>query len=118
MNLELLLLHALPLDGSMWSSQLDIFPGATYAPTLYGFGDRVEDWAAEALRLPSLDGLSHDHQQRRHERILNRADVTYHVAVHPVDGIVATEAAWDHAARVDANGSADRRPVTAAHREP
>lgn len=52
MNLELLLLHALPLDGSMWSSQLDLLPGATYAPTLYSFGDRVEDWAAEALKLP------------------------------------------------------------------
>jgi pimeloyl-ACP methyl ester carboxylesterase len=51
-NLELLLLHALPLDGSMWSSQLDLLPGATYAPTLYGFGNRLEDWAAEALKLP------------------------------------------------------------------
>lgn len=52
MNLELLLLHALPLDGSMWASQLDLLPGATYAPTLYKFGERVEDWAANALRLP------------------------------------------------------------------
>ncbi|MDK1389512.1 hypothetical protein QN224_29465 [Sinorhizobium sp. 8-89] len=51
-NVELLLLHALPLDGSMWADQLDLLPGETYAPTLYGFGDRVEDWAAEALRLP------------------------------------------------------------------
>lgn len=51
-NLELLLLHALPLDGSMWAAQLDLLPGATYAPTLYGFGDRVEEWAAEALKLP------------------------------------------------------------------
>lgn len=51
-NLELLLLHALPLDGSMWDAQLEHLPGATYAPTLYGFGDRVEDWAAEALKLP------------------------------------------------------------------
>jgi len=54
-NLELLLLHALPLDGSMWAAQLDLLPGATYAPTLYGFGDRVEDWAAEALKLPKGD---------------------------------------------------------------
>ncbi|WP_090298788.1 alpha/beta fold hydrolase [Ensifer sp. YR511] len=55
MNLELLLLHALPLDGSMWASQLDLLPGATYAPTLYGLGDRVEDWAAEVLQLPKGD---------------------------------------------------------------
>lgn len=54
-NLELLLLHALPLDGSMWDAQLDLLPGATYAPTLYGFGDCVEDWAAEALKLPRGD---------------------------------------------------------------
>lgn len=57
MSLELLLLHALPLDGSMWASQLDLLPGATYAPTLYGFGERVEDWAAGALRLPKGDRL-------------------------------------------------------------
>ncbi|MGO7117549.1 alpha/beta fold hydrolase [Rhizobium leguminosarum] len=54
-NLELLLLHALPLDGSMWAAQLDLLPGATYAPTLYGYGDRVEDWAAEAIKLPKGD---------------------------------------------------------------
>jgi pimeloyl-ACP methyl ester carboxylesterase len=35
----------------MWVDQLDLLPGATYAPRLYGFGDRVEDWAAAALRL-------------------------------------------------------------------
>ncbi|MRH96354.1 alpha/beta fold hydrolase [Agrobacterium tumefaciens] len=52
MRPELLLLHALPLDGSMWAAQLNLLPGATYAPTLYGFGDCVQDWAAEALKLP------------------------------------------------------------------
>lgn len=50
-KLELLLLHALPLDRSMWSGQRELLPD-TYAPTLYGFGDCVEDWAAEALKLP------------------------------------------------------------------
>lgn len=48
---ELLLLHALPLDGSMWGKQMDLLPGATYAPTLYSFGDRIETWASEALKL-------------------------------------------------------------------
>ncbi len=38
-----------------WAAQLDLLPGATYAPTLYGFGDRVEDWAAEASKLPRGD---------------------------------------------------------------
>ena len=50
-NAELLLLHALPLDGSMWSAQMELLPEATYAPTLYGFGDRIEKWAVEALKL-------------------------------------------------------------------
>jgi pimeloyl-ACP methyl ester carboxylesterase len=48
---ELLLLHALPLDGTMWARQMDLLPGATYAPTLYSFGSCIEDWAAKALAL-------------------------------------------------------------------
>ncbi|UXN58764.1 alpha/beta fold hydrolase [Phyllobacterium zundukense] len=48
---ELLLLHALPLDGTMWANQMGLLPDATYAPTLYPFGDCIEDWAAKALAL-------------------------------------------------------------------
>ena len=47
---ELLLLHALPLDGSMWARQMDLLPGATYAPTLYALGETVEEWAAAVLK--------------------------------------------------------------------
>ena len=54
---ELLLLHALPLDGSMWAGQMELLPGATYAPTLYALGDSVEAWAAEALKLVHGDRL-------------------------------------------------------------
>lgn len=54
---ELLLLHALPLDGSMWSAQMELLPGRTYAPTLYPLGDRIETWAAEVLRLVKGDRL-------------------------------------------------------------
>lgn len=50
-ELELLLLHALPLDGTMWAEQMELLPGATYAPTLYSFGDRIESWAEKALAL-------------------------------------------------------------------
>ncbi|MDA1101925.1 MAG: alpha/beta hydrolase [Proteobacteria bacterium] len=56
-KLGLLLLHALPLDGSMWANQMDLFPGPTYAPTLYGLGNTVEAWAAEVLRLATNDQL-------------------------------------------------------------
>ena len=48
---ELLLLHALPLDGSMWAEQEQLLPGFTYAPTLYPFGDSIQAWAAAALNL-------------------------------------------------------------------
>lgn len=56
-QVELLLLHALPLDGSMWGAQLDLLQEATYAPTLYRLGDSVRDWAAEALRQPKGNKL-------------------------------------------------------------
>ena len=56
-NPELLLLHALPLDGSMWAGQMALLPGATYAPTLYALGDSIEEWAAEALKLVRGDRL-------------------------------------------------------------
>jgi len=46
---ELLLLHALPLDASMWVNQMDLLPADTVAPTLYRFGDRIESWANSAL---------------------------------------------------------------------
>jgi pimeloyl-ACP methyl ester carboxylesterase len=56
-KLELLLLHALPLDGSMWAAQMELLPGSTYAPTLYPLGDSIETWAAEALKLVKGDRL-------------------------------------------------------------
>lgn len=45
----LLFLHALPLDGAMWSAQASLLPHATYAPTLYGLGDSLTAWASAAL---------------------------------------------------------------------
>ena len=56
-NLGLLFLHALPLDGSMWSTQMDLLPGSSYAPTLYGFGNTLEEWAIEALKRVTHDRL-------------------------------------------------------------
>lgn len=47
--MELLLLQALPLDGTMWTKQMDLLPGATHAPTLYDFGDNIGSWAENAL---------------------------------------------------------------------
>jgi pimeloyl-ACP methyl ester carboxylesterase len=56
-KLELLLLHALPLDGSMWAGQMELLPGSTYAPTLYPFGNSTEAWASAALKLVKGDRL-------------------------------------------------------------
>lgn len=56
-QLELLLLHALPLDGSMWARQMDLLPGHAHAPTLYGFGDTVQEWVAAALKPVDGDRL-------------------------------------------------------------
>jgi hypothetical protein len=46
---ELLFLHALPLDGSMWDNQRSNLSNVSYAPDLYVLGDTVGDWAREAL---------------------------------------------------------------------
>lgn len=56
-KLELLFLHALPLDGSMWSGQRDLLAGATHAPTLYSYGDSIEEWAKAALEPVTGDRL-------------------------------------------------------------
>jgi pimeloyl-[acyl-carrier protein] methyl ester esterase len=56
-ELELLLLHALPLDGAMWARQMELLPGATHAPTLYPLGDTIESWAAGSLELVQGDRL-------------------------------------------------------------
>jgi pimeloyl-ACP methyl ester carboxylesterase len=48
-DLAILFLHALPLDGSMWDAFGDLLPDATYAPTLYGYGASLEEWAKGAL---------------------------------------------------------------------
>jgi pimeloyl-ACP methyl ester carboxylesterase len=56
-TLELVLLHALPLDGSMWVGQRQLLPGSTYAPTLYPLGDSIEAWAAAVLRIAKGDRL-------------------------------------------------------------
>lgn len=56
-KLELLFLHALPLDGTMWVGQMHLLPRSTFAPTLYPLGDSIEAWAAAALKLVKGDRL-------------------------------------------------------------
>ncbi|MEO1016595.1 MAG: alpha/beta hydrolase [Pseudomonadota bacterium] len=57
MNLGVLFLHALPLDGSMWREQMDLLPESSWAPTLYRLGDTIEEWVAAALRMVTVDRL-------------------------------------------------------------
>jgi pimeloyl-ACP methyl ester carboxylesterase len=56
-RLELLFLHALPLDGSMWAAQKQLLARSTCTPTLYSFGDSIEAWAAAALNMAQGDRL-------------------------------------------------------------
>ena len=56
-GLEPLLLHALPLDGSMWAAQMNLLPGSTYAPSLYSVGNRIEDWTEAALSFAKSDRI-------------------------------------------------------------
>ena len=41
----------------MWAGQMDLLPGHAHAPTLYGLGDTVQEWAAAALELVDGDRL-------------------------------------------------------------
>jgi len=48
-DLNLVLLHPLPLDGSIWPVGLWGLADAVHAPTLYGAGGSLTAWAATAL---------------------------------------------------------------------
>jgi pimeloyl-[acyl-carrier protein] methyl ester esterase len=49
---RLVLLHALPFDGRMWQAERDLAPGGTaIVPTLYRFGESLEEWARGFLDL-------------------------------------------------------------------
>jgi pimeloyl-ACP methyl ester carboxylesterase len=47
--MRLLLLHPLPLDGSIFSDDIRALADASVAPTLYGAGDDLTSWAEAAL---------------------------------------------------------------------
>lgn len=47
--MTLVLLHALPLDGSMWPAGIRSLAESHVAPDLYGFGDTIEEWAEGVL---------------------------------------------------------------------
>jgi pimeloyl-[acyl-carrier protein] methyl ester esterase len=54
---ELVLLHALPFDGGMWSEQMGLLLGATHVPSLYSLGDDIGDWAKAVLAMAVGDRL-------------------------------------------------------------
>jgi pimeloyl-ACP methyl ester carboxylesterase len=47
----LVLLHPLPLDGTIWSEDIRSLASKVVAPTLYGLGSSMEEWAAGVLAL-------------------------------------------------------------------
>ncbi|MES0811187.1 alpha/beta hydrolase [Roseibium sp. SCPC15] len=56
-SIALLYLHALPLDGTMWRHQQDLFSIPSYTPTLYETGNSIEAWAKAALDTVAEDRL-------------------------------------------------------------
>ena len=49
--MTVVLLHAFPLDESMWEAQLEALEGqVVFAPRLYGRGPVLDEWAAAILR--------------------------------------------------------------------
>jgi pimeloyl-ACP methyl ester carboxylesterase len=48
-TVRLVLLHALPLDATMWAGEIDVDVESTVAPTLYGLGDSLEAWAGAVI---------------------------------------------------------------------
>jgi pimeloyl-ACP methyl ester carboxylesterase len=54
---RLVLLHALPFDGRMWHAERGLVPGDVVAPSLYGLGATVEQWAHGVLALVGDDPL-------------------------------------------------------------
>ena len=55
--LNVVLLHPLPLDGSIWPRALWDLADAVVAPTLYSVGGSLTDWAAAALELTNAADL-------------------------------------------------------------
>ena len=41
----------------MWAAQMDLLPRSSYAPTLYGYGNTIEEWGSEALKRAPTDRL-------------------------------------------------------------
>ena len=53
--MQLIFLHAFPLNAAMWKEQESIAPGRSIYPNLYGFGSSLEDWAASALSIANAE---------------------------------------------------------------
>ena len=49
--MTLVLLHPLPLDGSVWDDEMRALSPRTLAPTLYDLGDTISEWAEAVLDL-------------------------------------------------------------------
>ena len=50
---QLLFLHALPLDGTMWRAEIERYGGQAIAPSLYLFGKSLHEWATGVLEMAS-----------------------------------------------------------------
>ena len=56
--MKLVLLHPLPLDGSIWPASVTSLGDECLAPDLYAFGDDIRDWARAELDLAGAGPLT------------------------------------------------------------
>ena len=53
--MQLVFLHAFPLNGAMWKEQESLSAGRILCPDLYQLGSSLEDWAASVLDVVSCE---------------------------------------------------------------
>lgn len=55
--MKVVLLHALPFDGSMWDDTIEVLAAEAVAPNLFGLGESIEEWASAMLDEIGTDEL-------------------------------------------------------------
>jgi pimeloyl-[acyl-carrier protein] methyl ester esterase len=56
--MTLVLLHPLPLDGTVWSNELALLDTPVIRPTLYELGESIEEWASAVLDMAGDEPLA------------------------------------------------------------
>jgi len=55
---KLVLLHPLPLDGSVWPDQVTTLAEECVVPNLYSLGDNIQGWARAVIDLAGVGPMT------------------------------------------------------------